>query len=268
MNGQLIDESKASVSIHNLGLQRGFGIFDLFRGREGRPVFLPDHLARFDGSQKFLGISQPIPLDEIRQAVDDLQKKNGFEASTFRLMLLGDGKDSDEVIKPFFYITNTDFSHYENPEAAGVMLHDYVREYPKIKTTNYFTSFLLHQKKKALNAIDVIYHHKDIVSEASRSNVFIVKDGVLFTPDENILEGITRKHLLKIAEDILPVNIEPITTQQLIQSDEIFLTGTLKEVLPIVKVDGQRIGRGKAGPITSKLQSHFKAYLHDYSVEL
>lgn len=256
-NGQLIEESKASISIHNLGLQRGFGIFDLFRGRNGRPVFLEDHLERFDRSQAFLGLERSIAKDEIRQAVADLQRLNGFNESTFRLMLLGDGKESDPVLKSLFYVTNSDISSLRNPETASVILHEYVREYPEIKSINYLTSNRLHRKKMAAGAIDVIYHSNGLVSEASRSNVFIVRDGHLSTPQSSILHGITRKQLLAFAEEIAPTKVEDFSVEDLLSADEVFICSTLKEVLSITTVDGQKIGDGRTGSFTRKIQKRF-----------
>lgn len=261
-NGEVVDESKASISIHNLGLQRGFGIFDLFRGRNQEPTFIEDHLDRFHRSQAFLGLDRLIDKDEIREAVSQLQKVNGFQDSTFRLMLLADGSESEAVLKSLFYITNSDISNHQNPETGKVILHNYLREYPTIKSINYLTSNYLHRAKKKANAIDVIYHDNGIISEASRSNVFIVKDGVLLTPSENILEGITRKNILTFAENILPVSVQPVSLEALSQADEVFISSTLKEVMPIVEIDGSKVGEGVFGNYTKQIQQGFLDLLH------
>ncbi len=260
--GEVIDESKASISIHNLGLQRGFGIFDLFRGRNQKPTFMEDHLERFHRSQTFLGLDRLIHKDEIREAVGQLQKVNGFQHSTFRLMLLADGSESEAILKPLFYITNSDISNYQNPETGKVILYEYLREYPTIKSINYLTSNYLHQAKKKANAIDVIYHNNGIISEASRSNVFVIKDGELLTPSENILEGITRKNILKFTENILPLSVQPVSLDELKQADEVFISSTLKEVMPIVEIDGNKVGEGLIGNYTKQIQQGFLDLLH------
>lgn len=260
-DGALVEESKASISIHNLGLQRGFGIFDLFRGRNEKPAFMEDHLDRFDRSQSFLGLDRLISKDEIRDAVTGLQEWNGFKESTFRLMLLGDGSESDPLLKPLFYITNNDFSHFRNPPSGGVILHEYLREYPKIKSINYLTSNHLHRAKMKYSAVDVIYHHAGLISEASRSNVFIVKDGVILTPEQNILEGVTRKYILQLCQNLVPCKTGNISLSDFQEADEIFITSTLKEVLPIVHVDGKQIGNGHPGPITKKVKGAFQDFL-------
>ncbi|MEM7297028.1 MAG: aminotransferase class IV [Bacteroidota bacterium] len=256
-DGALIEESKASISIHNLGVQRGFGIFDFFRGRNGKPTFMEDHLDRFDRSQKFLGLGKLISKDEIREAVEGLQQWNAYQESSFKLMLLGDGSESESELKPLFYITNTDISNHSLPKMSSVILHEHLREMPEIKSINYLTGNALHREKMRKGAIDIVYHSKRQMSEASRSNIFIVRDGVLFTPSINILEGITRKQILKFGSDILPTEEGMISLDQFVSADEIFISSTLKEIMPIVKVDDKKIGNGQVGPFTKKLQERF-----------
>ncbi len=260
-DGALLEEENVSISIHNLGLQRGFGIFDFFRGRNGKPVFMEDHLKRFDRSQRFLNLSKMIPLDEIREAIDGLQQWNDYQESAFRLMLIADGNEGLPILEPLFYITNTDLSSHSLPESTVLISHEYLREFPEIKSINYLTSMVLHRQRKAADAIDVLYHLNGVISEASRSNVFIVKDGILKTPSDNILEGITRKQILKFAPDLLPTEIQNISLEEVIQADEVFITSTLKEVMPITEIDGTQIGRGKIGPWTEKIQERFSECL-------
>ena len=256
-DGAVVEESKASISIHNIGVQRGFGIFDFFRVRNGKPAFMEDHLDRFYKSQAFLGLDRLIEKDEIRDAINELQKRNGYKEGAFKLMLLADGSESEPVLKPLFYITNSDTSRHVRPETANAILHEYVREYPAIKSTNYFTSNYLHRAKKKADAIDVIYHHNGILSEASRSNVFVVKDGLLMTPSTNILLGVTRKNVLSFAEDIMHVAVQDVTLEDLKSADEVFITSTLKEIMPITLIDGNRVGEGSAGKYTMKIHRAF-----------
>lgn len=256
-NGQFIDESKVSISIHNLGLQRGFGIFDLFRERNSIPIFFEDHLERFDRSQEFLDLDHHISKDEIREAVVMLQKMNGCKESTFRLMLLGDGNDSNAVLKPLFYILNEDMNGFQNPDTANLILHEHLREYPMIKSINYMTSYHLHRARKQAKAIDVLYHNKGVLTEASRSNVFAVIDGVLFTPADNILPGVTRKNVLSIVNGMMPVKVQDLTLDMLAQADEVFITSTIKEVLPIIEIDKKRVGEGQIGAFTKQIQEAF-----------
>ncbi|WP_370086207.1 aminotransferase class IV [Ekhidna sp.] len=261
-NGEIVEESKASIPLHHLGVQRGFGVFDLFRGRQGKPVFMEDHLDRFERSQQFLGLSDLISKVEIRQAVADLQQKNGFSESTFKLMLLGDGSESEMMLKPFFYILHLDLSKHQNPDSSSIILHEYLREYPEIKSINYLTSNRLHVKRMKVNAIDVVYHKDGLITEASRSNVFMVQSGEIITPKNNILNGITRKQILSFCNDIGTIHVRDVTLDEFRSADEIFLTSTLKEVLPIVEVDGKKVGDGQIGAVSKKIKRRFIDHLH------
>ncbi len=261
--GSVVEESKASLALGGLGTLRGFGVFDFFRMRNGKFCFLQDHLDRFEKSQKFMGLSEMISQDEIRDALDTLKDWNKLPNSGFKLVLLGDGSESDAKLSPLFYILNNDLSSHKAPGYASVILHKYLREYPLIKSTNYFTSNLLHRKRIMAGAVDVLYHSNDVVTEASRSNVFIVKEGQLITPSKNILAGITRKHLLELAPDILPTVEADIQVDDLLTADEVFISSTLKEVCPIVEVDGKSIGSGKVGPVSRRLTTLFQEKLRD-----
>ena len=161
-------------------------------------------------------------------------------------------------MSPLFYILHSDLSNHQPLPFASVILHEYVREYPLIKSTNYFTSNLLHRKRVMAGALDVIYHKDGLVSEASRSNVFVIKDGRLFTPGKNILEGISRKTLLSVAPEVIKTQVEDVPVSDLKTADEVFICSTLKEVCPIVEIDGKPIGKGKVGPVTRRISQLFQ----------
>ncbi|GAB4228896.1 MAG: hypothetical protein Tsb0034_00290 [Ekhidna sp.] len=223
---------------------------------------MEDHLERFERGQTFLGFGRKISKDEIKEAIAGLQEWNGFESSTFRLMLIADGNESGQLLDSLFYITNTDIANHETPPMASLITHEYLREYPEIKSINYLTSNLLHSKKAKANAIDVLYHRNGQVSEASRSNVFMVKDGVLITPSRNILHGITRKNVLKFSSDLMETQVRDVSLKEVMNADEVFLTSTLKEVLPIVQIDKKKIGSGQIGRYTLKIQRRFLDHLY------
>lgn len=262
-NGSIVDEKEASLSVHHIGVVRGFGVFDFFRMRNKKYCFLEDHLDRFERSQQFMGLSSIIPKEEIREALDMLKDWNGISDAGFKLVLLGDGDETGSELNPFLYITQSDLSNHTKLPFASVILHEYLREYPHIKTTNYLTSNLLHKKRVAAGAIDVIYHHNDLVSEASRSNLFIVKDGSLFTPASNILHGVTRKQVLQLCEGVINVSVQDISVSEMLTADEVFITSTLKEICPIVEIDGKSIGSGKVGPLTRKVSAMFQQLIQD-----
>lgn len=259
INGKIVEQQHANIPVDNTGIARAFGVFDLFRTRNKVPTFFDDYLNRFTESQKFLGLSRQISRDEVISAVKDLQEKNRFQDSTFKLILLGDGPDGSPVFDPFFYILNLPLTIDLNKKSIKVITHEYVREYPKIKSLNYMTSFALQRKKTEQDAEEVIYHYEGLVSEASRCNLFIIKDGHLITPNENILHGITRKHVIEAAKSIMDVEIMSVTLDDMLNADEVFVTSTTKEVMPVSHIDGNVVGVGSDW--SKKIQVAFRDYL-------
>jgi branched-chain amino acid aminotransferase len=102
----------------------------------------------------------------------------------------------------------------------------------------------------------VIYHHNGFISESSRSNIFVIKNGKIATPDQNILHGITRKRVLELDPTI---EIRPISFEELLDADELFMTATTKKILPVTMIDDKKIGLGIPGSRTIQLMSAFAA---------
>lgn len=116
----------------------------------------------------------------------------------------------------------------------------------------------LQKEVKEKQADDVLYYKHDVISEFPRSNIFIINNnGELLTPANNILAGITRKKVLELAKDVIPVTMRDITLTELKNATEVFMTSTTKRLLPIVEIDGKKIGDGKPGKITTALYKLF-----------
>ncbi len=256
LNGEFVTEEKAVIPVTQTGFQRAYGIFDLFRTVNAVPRFLEDYLDRFERSQQFLNLSRIVEKDEIKSAVAELQRRNQFKHSTFKMVLLGNGADqTDTLFDPHLSIVNTEIFPDQKPKELGVITHEYVREYPEIKSLNYLTSYALHRKRIAVNASEVVYHQLGEISEASRCNIFAIKDGTLITSDKHILRGITRKHVLKIAGEIMDVEEGVLSLETFNNADELFATSTLKDITPIVAINGQE-KKARSGYI-KRLQEAF-----------
>ena len=255
--GSIIEEDKVSIPLTNLGVQRGFGVFDYLHARAKKPTFLDDHLYRFHYSQKFLNLSYFISKAEIKAAIAGLQQINNFENSSFRLMLLADGEDTDVVLQPFFYISNKPVPDILPLIEGQAITYEYLREYPEFKTLNYQTTCALHTQRIAAKATEIIYHKAGIISEGSRSNLFIVKDGILKTPAHNILKGITRKYVMAIAADMMTVKEVDVSIEDLFSAEEVFLSSTYKQVMPLIKINDKIINDGKVGTWTLQIRKNF-----------
>lgn len=268
LNGEILPAADTKLHISDLGILRGVGIFDFFRTCRGKPVFIEDYIARFIRSAKGFNFSHPYQSDRIVEEVHRLIALNGFAESGIKLVMTGGFSDNGfDPGDPNFIILVDEFIP-PNPEyfKNGVKLitHRHVREFPHVKSTNYLTALMMAPRCKALGAIDVLYHDGTCISEVSRSNFFIVKDGKVITPGDNILMGITRGKTLELAKKHYPVAERRVELSEIFKADEAFITSSTKRLMPVIDIDGSTIGDGRPGKTTKHLEALFTELERDY----
>src|SRR5699024_8246265 len=131
-----------------------------------------------------------------------------------------------------------------------------------IKTLNLLPNVMAKQKAVENNAVEAILHRGDTITEASASNVFMVKDGELYThpADNYILNGITRRKIIQLCDELnINVNEQTYTVDDLLNADEVFISATKLDIIPILKIDDQTIGSGKPGRITKQILQSFRS---------
>jgi D-alanine transaminase/branched-chain amino acid aminotransferase len=253
INGDFVAPEQAMIHVSDLALLRGYGIFDFFRAIDGKPIFLEDHLDRFENSARLMDLKIPFTREECRDIIFRIIEKSNQPMIGVKLILTGgysvDGYTPAE--KANFIAFGSPFSFKPADYGMKVLTHHYIREIPEIKTLNYVVPIRLIPKLKAAGADDILYHFNGYVSELSRSNIFIVKNEKIITPTEGVLYGITRKKTLAIAKQNFEVEERAVTLAELLDADEIFTTGSTKRVTAIVKVDEKDFPFGK---ITRKMQ--------------
>ncbi|WP_026945543.1 aminotransferase class IV [Algoriphagus marincola] len=259
-DGQFVPTKDATLHASDLGLIRGYGIFDFFRTVNYQPLFLEDYLDRFIRSAEKTFIPLPYSRSELKEIVTELIQKNDLKAGGIRMVLSGGMSEnhfSPGKGKLFLFAEELIFPAKEKYEKGIKLLTlEHVRPIASIKTTNYALAVWHSHIWKEQGAEDVLYHQNGYVSESSRSNFFIVKNNEIITPSEHILLGITRKNILKLAD--IPVHIRPLTLKETLEADEAFITSTTKILLPVTQIDEQPIGTGKPGPISLDLLKRFK----------
>ncbi|MFT7002503.1 MAG: branched-chain amino acid aminotransferase, partial [Spirosomataceae bacterium] len=135
----------------------------------------------------------------------------------------------------------------EYEQGLSVMTHEFVRDIPEVKSTDYKHLIILRDKIKAAGATDVLFHKDGEVSELSRSNLFIFKGDSLITSDKNVLNGITRQTLIDLAKPHFNVEERTVTLDEVLNADEVFTSSTTKRVFPVTKIDDYVIADGKMG---------------------
>lgn len=259
-NGDLIRYADIQLHVSDLVIQRGYGIFDFFRCRNGHLLWLEDYVDRLFTSLELSGIEGDLDREQFTDIIYTLQQKNGLDNGAFKVIITGGYSDTLESVTgpPNILILNLSWKkHPEETFKEGVNLISdrYVRPNPEIKTLYYFNTLKQQKKLRKYQAVDVLFH-TDRISEASRANLFFVKDGKVYTPARDILKGITRKQVLSLFSEII---VEDIDADRLYDFDEMFLTGTSTDITPVVSVEGQKIGSGTPGPVTREIQASFRA---------
>lgn len=263
-NGKIIPYEDAVVHISDLGLLRSYAAFDYCRTYNGRPFRLKDHLARFRNSARGLMLPLNYTDEEIGETIVELLKKSNLPEAGFRLVITGgNSPDGMTTVEPNFFITVEKLPEYpaDNWE-KGIKLitSEYLRDVPAVKSTGYLNAIRLMPLVERYAAHDMLYCHDGQVLELTRDNFFLFKENTLVTPKQNILFGITRMVVLEICRGVFPIEERAVSTAELGQATEAFLTGTTKGVMPVVQLDDTVIGDGTVGANTRKLTDLFRKY--------
>lgn len=267
LDGDLLPLKEARIGVLDLGVLRGFGIYEGITAFGGEPFHFDAHWERFEKSAKPLGLIIPRTKGEVLDAMRTLIKRNtsGSRANIRMVLTGGEAEGGLEHVKgretlfiiaePFVPLPAT---LYEN--GGHLIAHNHQRFMAEAKTIGYITAVTLQEKRKAEGAVEILYTSGDRVLECATSNIFVVKNGVIATPDTDILKGITRNVVIELARETYPVEERPVSINELLNADEVFMTSSFKDIVPIVSVDDKTIGPGKPGPITRGLMSRFAAH--------
>lgn len=262
INNQFTEEEKVSLGITDLSIQRGYGVFDFFRAANYVPFFIDDHLDRFFNSAAMLRLPVPHSKEEIKDIITEMIERNKTPDSSFRLVLTGGySPDYYELSSPNFIIIQQPV-HLAGKEdfdkGIKIFLYEHMRDFPQVKSINYLVGVYLQHEVQQQKADDVLYYKDNNILEFPRSNVFAVtKDGTVITPADNVLHGITRMKVLKLAREKYTVEERAVTVDELKNAAEVFLTSTTKRILPVLSMDGKIVGNGKPGEITNSLYKSF-----------
>jgi len=278
LDGKLVDEADAKISVFDHGLLYGDGVFEGIRVYDGRIFELKAHLRRLYESAKVIRLQVPMDKDELVAAIKKTVEANGIVDGYIRLLVTrGVGtlglnpflcKNSSLIIiadKIQLYPEELYETGMKIVSATTVRNHPLAIP-PQVKSMNYLNNIIA-----KIEALDndvpeaVMYNHEGYVAEATGDNVFIVRDGVIYTPpvEAGALEGVTRNLVIRLAkEESLEVVEKNLTRCDLYICNEFFLTGTAAEVIGIVEIDGRTVGEGKPGPITNRLRKKFFEYAH------
>lgn len=252
------------VALGNSGFLHGDGVFTSLRIYQGQAPHLNDHWARLVAHGRELGLAPDHTFAEIQSIISQLVQRNALQGQDARLRI----SLSRQAQAPFLTLAPSPLSSLIprwQEDGIGVITlgPPYQRHFrPHLKTLNYLPSMMALNKAAPFHCADAIIHdHQDHVVEGAISNVFLVKAGTFFTPadDGKILAGLTRSRVLRLLEKENEDCIEgAISRDTLREADEVFLTNSIREIIPVVSCDKRPIGQGKPGPRTRKIQEAYR----------
>lgn len=277
-DGELVDWKDARVHVLTHTLHYGLGVFEGVRAYhtedQGSCIFrLQEHTDRLFRSAHILQMQMPYDKETLNEAQKAVVRENGLKEAYLRPMCFygseGMGLRADNL-NTHVIVAAWDWPSYMSPEARDlgikVRTSSYTRHHVNIsmckaKANGHYINSML-ALKEALNGgaeEALLLDNEGYVAEGSGENVFIIRDGVIYTPElTSCLDGITRNTMFHFAKELgLEIREKRITRDEVYVADEAFFTGTAAEVLPIRELDNRMIGEGKRGPITTKLQTMY-----------
>ena len=273
INGDFVPRSEARVSVYDHGFLYGDGVFESIKAYNGLVFKLKEHVDRLYDSAKAIAMDIYLTKDEMTEVILETLRKNNLKDAYVRLVVsrgIGDlGLDPRKCEKPNIIVIAQGWgAMYGNRYEAGITgISVCVRRNapdvlsPNIKSLNYLNNILAKIEANEKGGDEAIFLDQNgFVCEGSADNIFVVKNGKVYTPlTISNLKGITRATVIEVLDQMGYETIEAnLGLFDLYTADEIFVTGTLAEMAPLIKVDGRLIGDGKPGPIAKKLARGLK----------
>jgi len=274
LGGEFVRKEDAVVSVFDHGFLYGDGVFEGIRVYSGNVFRLDAHLKRLYESAQSIMLKIPYTREEMTQLIVDTIKKNQLQSAYIRVVVSRGkgnlGLDPSSCSNPSVIIIAEELTmypkeYYENGiKIASVPSRRNRPDVlsPQVKSLNYLNNILVKLEATQAGVEEALMlNDQGYVTEGSADNIFIVKNGVIYTPPVYLgaLEGITRNAIIDVARSMgLEVKESPFTRHDVYVADEVFLTGTAVEVIAVIDVDGRKISDGKPGEVTKQLLVEFR----------
>ena len=272
LNGRVVPASEATVSVFDTGFLHGASVFTTLLAHNGRPFRLDKHLERLSTNADRIGLNVPVVAEELTAAVEGVLEANGLSDARIRITLspgpVGTASAPTTVVTADEVHNDPDWY----TKGLGVIVSG-VRQYEGdptvgLKTGCYLSRVLARQAAAAAGADEALWFtHSGHLAEACYCNVFLVRDGTVFTPPLStpVLAGIVRAAVIELCErlEIPCTDDRPLTFQELQSAQEVFLTSSVSGVRPVVRIDRQPVGDEKPGPVTKKIMAAYAELLDE-----
>lgn len=263
-NGEIKPMTDAVMPVSNIEYAYGFGVYENIRVVRGRPLFQADHAERLMRSARVIGLDHDLTAEKVTAWTEMLIKACPADALNLKMLLIGgrEAKDAQLFILPLAPLF-PDKRLYSKGATAITAIYE--RQFPDAKTLNMLGSYLAYRKAKKANAYDaLLVNNSGCITEGTRTNFFAIKGKTLISPPmEEILEGVTLKHVIEVAKkNGYSVQFEPIPLASIGSCDGAFLTSTSSKIMPLCKIDEVELIVSEA---LKTLIRHFDDYLATHS---
>jgi branched-chain amino acid aminotransferase len=268
LNDRLVDAGEASLAVNDSGFLYGMGLFETMRACHGVVFGLNDHIDRLFFSASVLSIRNSYGREHISKAVYELLRANALEDARLRLTLTAGPMDDARDARSTLLITATALKPYpcrHYSEGVLVVLSPFRQTAADPvcghKTVNYLSRMLALDVARRAGAAEALWFTADNrLAEGCISNVFLVKDSVLYSPgiETPVLAGVARKTVCRIAVDrAMPLVEKDLHISDCLEADEVFLTNVIMKVMPVVRIERHSVGGGRVGPLTGRISRYF-----------
>lgn len=269
LNGRFVPYAEAVIPVEDRGNVLADGIYEVIRFYEGRPFLLEAHLDRLAASARALQLPLPVPREELRRVIVETVHREGLaDAALYLQVSRGPAPRTHafpEEVKPTWFLLARPA---ERPDAAKlaagvkvILTPDLRWHRSDIKSISLLPNVLAKEEARRQGAFEAVFVREGRVTEGSSSNCFAVLDGRVRTHPKgpHILGGITRDLVIRLAKEAgYEVLEEAFTQEELLTAEEVFLSGTTTEVMPVTRIDDRQVGAGRPGPVTRRLQELFE----------
>ncbi len=268
VDGKIVHGNDACVPVDDLGLQRGYAVFDYARVYKGKLFHFADHLARLKRSAAALHLRVPYSDEETTEVAQELGRRLGLENQGIRMILTGGSAHARTLFEnPRLIMIAEELpqyppSVYEN--GVKLVTCEFHRDVPHVKTTNYMTAFRMVPFKQEKGAFEILYTFQGKILECARDNFFLFRGDALVTAKYDVLEGITKNVILNIVRGRFEAEERDLYVDEIDSADEAFLSSTSKQIVPVVQVDERTVGNGKVGERTRTVMRLFDEYAERY----
>ena len=270
VDGQFVPATDAVIPVDDLAIMRGLGVFDLLRTLDGKPLFLEEHIMRLEDSARRIGIALPWPRAELMRLVMEALHRNSFKESNIRIVVTA-GSSPDFLTpqgKPRLLILVTRAPTLPSEwytDGVKIITFFSERNIPGAKSIDYVPATIALRQAGDQDAIEAVYVDRNgWVLEGTTSNLFAFFRDTLVTPKRGILSGVTRKAVLELAAKMGPVDLRDLSLTELLMADEVFITGTNKMIVPVVRVDETVVGDGRPGRLTQNLMNLLRLQIDEH----